>query len=159
MDDVSGACEVGAGGAGTIEINGWSEVIAFSFDSFGVVLRRRLGCGLTGLRTVEARETFEFTDETTDVVSRCRCRIFISPFLFHQIVTVLCNFGFCCLFIWRYGAGRRCAYVHRFVDHSALVPKFARSLSRTFTGGRPGSLIMVVVGDDFVTNDPGLRAS
>ena len=38
---------------------------------------------------------------------------------------------------------------------SALVPNFAKSLSRTFTGDCPGSLMIVVVEDDFVTKFPG----
>ena len=57
-------------GAGTIDMSGCSGavVLLFSFDV--TVWRLRLGCGLAGLRTVRARETFEFTEETTEVVSR-----------------------------------------------------------------------------------------
>ena len=36
------------------------------------MVRLRLGCGFVGLRTVKAWVTLELTDETTDVVSRCR---------------------------------------------------------------------------------------
>ena len=70
MSDVCGACEMGAGGAGTIEITGCSRSVTFSLQSSGILLRRRLSCGFVCFRTVSARETFEFTDETTEVVSR-----------------------------------------------------------------------------------------
>ena len=39
------------------------------------------------------------------------------------------------------------------------MPNFAKSLSQTFTSARPGSLMIVVVGEDLVTYDPGLRIS
>ena len=120
-------------------------------------VRRLLNCGSFGLRTVNARESFEFTEDTTDVVSRWRCLILISP-LFCFLRSLLC-FAILNSVVFSYGAGRRRAYTHKLVDCSALVPNFARSLSRTFTGVLPGSLIIVVVGDDLVTKDPGFSTS
>ena len=71
-----------------------------------------------------------------------------SPLLFFQIIAMLSYFF---SVVCSNGAGLRSALVHRLVARCALVPNFAKSLSRTFTGARPGSLMIVVVGEDLVT--------
>ena len=43
------------------------------------VVRRHLGCGLDGFLTVSARVTLEFTEGTTEFVTRCLWRILVSP--------------------------------------------------------------------------------
>ena len=68
------------------------------------------------------------------MVSRWRWRIFISP-LFCLFKSLLC-FAIFVSVVCSYGAGRCCAYIYRFVDLSAFVPNFAKSLSRNFTEDR-----------------------
>ena len=79
-----------------------------------------------------------------------------SPLLFSQVIAMLGYFCFRCLFLW--GGSALCVspQISGALHFSA---RFAKSLSRTFTGARPGSLMIVVAGEDLVTYDPGLSTS